>query len=165
MAHSAATRGAVRRAYVSDRVPLTESARRAKIPLSTVRAWKRSDRAAGDCWDRAREAARLATGGLGSVTEQVLTDFSLLFTTTMADLKTDTTPPVERARAMAMLSDAYSKTMRAAGAADPRLGRLAIALEVLERLARHLQSRRPELLGVVLEELEAFGQTLSAEWG
>ena len=155
----------MRRAYIVDRVPLTEAARRLQVPLATARAWKRAARASGDCWDRAREAARLAVGGLGSVTEQVLTDFSLLFTSTMADLKTSGAEPVERAKAMAMLSDAYAKTMRAAGAADPRLGRLAIALETLERLGRHLRQHRPELLAPVLEELEAFGQTLSAEWG
>lgn len=165
MPRDRAVRRAVRRAYVSDRAPLTEAARRAGASYSTARAWKRADAAAGDCWDRAREAARLASGGLGSITEQVLSDFSFLFTTTMADLKTAATEPVERAKAMAMLSDAYAKTMRAAGAADPKLSRLAIALETIERLGRHLQEHRPELLGPVLEELEAFGQTLSAEWG
>ena len=165
MAHPASTREAVRRAYVTDRAPLAEAARRGAVSVATARAWKRTARDAGDDWDRAREARRLAEGGLGSVTERVLSDFSVLFTSTMDSLRTAGGEPVEVARAIAMLADAYAKTVKAAGGVDPRLARLSIALETLERLGHYLREHRPEAVPVLLGVLEPFGATLSAEWG
>ncbi len=154
----------VRTAYVRDRAPLPEAARRAGVPASTARGWKRRARQGGDDWDRAREAARMAEGGLGSVTERVLHDFSTLFTSTLARLQRAPGDPIETAQAIASLSDAYAKTVKAAGGADPRLARLAIALETLERLGRFLHEHHPELAPGLIEILEPFGAALSAEW-
>ena len=163
MAHPASARVAVRRGYVAQRLPLAEAARQAGVSPATARTWKRAAARGGDDWDRAREAARLAEGGLGSITERVLADFSALFMNTMADLQGHTTDPIETAKAMATLSDAYAKTVKAAGGVDPRLARLAIALETLERLGHYVREHRPELIGGLVEVLEPFGAALSAE--
>ncbi len=164
MARPASERAAVRRGYVGQRLPLADAARLAGVPAATARAWKRAATQAGDDWDRAREAAQLAAGGLGPITERVLRDFSTLFTTTMSALQASAGDPVETAGAIASLSDAYAKTVKAAGAADPRLARLAIALETLERLGRYVQAHRPDLAEGLLAVLEPFGAELSAEW-
>ena len=65
---------------------------------------------------------------------------------------------------MASLSDSYAKTVKAAGCVDPKLARLAIALEVLERLGAYIRTERPDLASNLLSVLEPFGTVLSAEW-
>ncbi len=154
----------MRRGYIQDRLPLAEAARQAGVPPATARAWKRRALGAGDDWDRAREAARVAAGGLGSVTERVLADFATLFASTMAALKVAPGDPVETAKAMATLADAYAKTVRAAGAADPKLARLSIALETLERLGQYIREHHPAAAAALLEVLEPFGSAIAAEW-
>ena len=165
MAHDATTRAAVRAAYVTRRLPITAAAREAGVPTTTARTWKRRAEQAGDNWDRAREAAALAEGGLGPTTERVLGDFTELFTSTMEHLRASPGDPVETAKAIASLADSYAKTVKAAGAVDPKLGRLAIALETLERLGRWVQAHRADLAPGLIEILEPFGADLSAEWG
>ena len=164
MARSDNDRGAVRRGYIQDRLPLAEAARQAGVPAATARNWKRRALDSGDDWDRAREAVRIAAGGLGSLTERVLQDFATLFTATMSSLKDSPGDPVKTAQAMATLADAYAKTVRAAGAADPKLARLAIAMEILDRLGQYIQRNHPHLAPGLIEVLEPFGAELAAEW-
>ncbi len=164
MAHSANKRSAVRAAYVTRRLPIAAAARVAGVAPNTARTWKRRAGQEGDNWDRAREAAALAAGGLGPTTERVLADFAELFTSTMSALQSSPADPVETAKAIASMADSYSKTVKAAGAVDPALGRLAIALETLERLGAWVQQRRPDLAPGLIEILEPFGAALSAEW-
>ena len=164
MAHRQAKRIAVRRGYVQQRLPLSEAARQAGVAAGTARTWKRKARLEGDDWDRARAAARMAEGGLGTITERVLNDFSILFTSTMASLRDHDGDPIETARALATLSDAYAKTVKAAGGVDPRLARLSIALETLERLGGYVREHRPDLALSLIEVLEPFGSELSAQW-
>ncbi len=164
MARSENDRSAVRRGYIQDRLPLSEAARQAGVPPATARNWKRRALISGDNWDRAREAARIASAGLGSLTERVLRDFATLFTATMSSLKVSPSDPVETAKAMATLADAYAKTVRAAGAADPRLARLSIAMEILDRLGQYIQRNHPHLVPGLIEVLEPFGAELAGEW-
>ncbi len=153
MARPDRDRGAVRRGYIQDRVP-----------PATARNWKRRALSSGDDWDREREAARIAAGGLGSLTERVLRDFATLFAATMSSLKVSLADPVETAKAMATLADAYAKTVRAAGAADPKLARLSIAMEILDRLGQYIQRNHPHLAPGLIEVLEPFGSELAGEW-
>ncbi len=164
MAHPGSVRARVRAGYVRNRLPLSEAARQAGVSPGTARTWKRQARLGGDDWDTARNAARLAEGGLGHVTERVLDDFSKLFESTIAALKTHPADPLEVTRAMATLSNAYAQTVRAAGCVDPKLARLGIAADVLKKFGKFLQLRNPELAPAMLGALEAFGAELAAEW-
>ena len=165
MAHATDKLAAVRAAYVTRRLPIAPAARLAGVPESTARSWKSRAEQAGDDWDRAREAAALAAGGLGPTTERVLSDFASLFSSTMERLQSTPGNPIETAQAVASLSDAYAKTVKAAGCVDPKLARLSIALEVLERLGKYIREERPDLAAGLLEILEPFGAVLSAELG
>ena len=162
--HPAATRSAVRRLYVRSRLPLSEAARQAGVSANTARGWKMAAGRGGDDWDRAREAARLAEGGAGSVAERVLADFSTLFAATMEAVKNSPGEPLEAAKAMATLADSYAKVARATARSDPQLARLGIALEVVERLAARVRESDPALLEPLLPHLEAVGEQLSREW-
>ena len=165
MAHPDSVRLRARAAYVMERLPLSEAARRAGASPAAVRGWKRRAKAAGDDWDAAREAALRAQDGLGGLTDRLLRDFAALFQSTMQALRSGAHDPIDAAKAMASLSDAYAKTVRAAGCVDPRLARMDIALDVLRRLAEHVRERRPEAMGALAEALDSFGPALAEEWG
>ena len=165
MAHPQDVRRAVRRSYVQQRLSLAESARQAGVAEGTARTWKREAAAQGDDWDRARTAARMAEGGLGSITERVLSDFSAMFTHTMANLSTHEGDPVDTSRAIAGLADAYAKVVKAAGCVDPRLGRLSIAMETLKLFGAHVRENDPDSVMVVAGLIDSFGEELAAQWG
>lgn len=165
MAHAESTRLSVRGGYVHRRLPLSEAARQARVSAATARTWKRQAKIAGDDWDTARTAARMAEGGLGGVTERVLGDFSSLFASTMDNLRRHTGDPLEVAKAIATLSDAYSKTVRAAGCVDPKLARLGIALETLKMFGEFVKEHHPAMCAQLVEALEPFGAHLAREWG
>lgn len=161
MAHSLETRQSVRRSYVVERLPLEHAAEKNGVSYHTSRAWKKAAKESGDDWDKARAAARMAAGSLGDITAQVLEDFALLFQTTLDEIKGYDGDPFRKAEAISRLSDAYAKTMKAAGAGNVQLAELAIALKVLEELAKFLRENYPEQLETFTEILGPFGQRLS----
>ena len=165
MPHSAEAKRAVRSSYVVQRLSLAESARAQGVPPRTARTWKREAAAAGDDWDRARTAASMAAGGLGSMTDRVLSDFSTMFTNTMVRLQTHDGDPVETSRAIAGLADAYTKVVKAAGCVDPKLGRLSIAMETLKMFGAHVAERDPDTASALATLLESFGEDLASQWG
>ena len=165
MAHSTETIQSARKLYVYERLPLSGIGDRLKISEATIRTWKRKAAKRGDDWDKARAAARMASGGLGDLTPQVLEQFALLFNSTINDLQQSNADPIERAEAISRLSDAYAKTVKAAGASDAKFSKLAVALEVLQLLGQHIQAHHPEAAPTFLELIEPFGQHLTEHYG
>lgn len=161
MAYPQEQRQAVRRSYVHERQSLTAIASRTRIPVATLRRWKQDDAEGGDCWDKARAASRLAAGGLGDITTEVLDNFARLFQSTMQELDQGEIDPVEKAESISRLADAYTKTMKAAGTADPKVAKLAVAMQVLEELAKYIRERHPELLAPFSAMLEPFGARIA----
>ena len=159
-------RDTVRRCYVYQRQPIGAAAQAAGVTEQTARRWKLAARQAGDCWDKARAAARIATGGLGDLTARVIEDFALLFEATIEELKhAQDIDAARKAEALSRLSDAYIKTMKAAGAVDPQIGRLSIALQVLDELAKFIREHHPDQLLAFTNILEPFGGRLSEVFG
>src|SRR5574341_1435124 len=106
--HDEALRRALRAAYVHDAQTVEAAAARLKLPVGTARRWKRVAKAAGDDWDKARAAARIAGSGIQAVAGAVLEDFVLLFQSTLTALKADPDlSPGEKAEALSRLSDAF----------------------------------------------------------
>ncbi|MDH4275186.1 MAG: DUF1804 family protein [Gammaproteobacteria bacterium] len=165
MAHPLESRLAVRRSYVMERLPLEAAAEKHGIGYNTARLWKKKGQATGDDWDRARAASRMAMGGLGDLTAQVLEDFAGLFQLTMEDIRNGEYDGLKKAEALSRLSDAYAKTMKAAGGGDPKLAKLAIALEVLEELTKFLREEYPQHLATFAQLLEPFGARVSEAFG
>lgn len=158
-------RAAVRRSYVYDRLPLEAAAQRCGIAYNTARRWKRQAKADGDDWDRARSAARMAQGGLGELTSQVLEDFAHLFQATVEEIKTGNADGIAKAEALSRLSDAYTKTMKAAGGASPQMAELSVALRVVDELAHFIRDEYPDDLERFAQILEPFGARLSEVFG
>lgn len=163
--HPPERRDAVRAAYVYQRMPLEAAAKQGGVAHQTARAWKRQAKAQGDDWDRARGAARMASGGLGDLTAQVLEDFALLFGSTMEQLKGPDINPLDRAEAMSRLSDSYVKVVKAAGNASPPLAELSVAMKVLSELSEYIRDNHPADLPRFAAILEPFGQRLAQVLG
>ncbi|MGZ8236371.1 MAG: DUF1804 family protein [Methylobacter sp.] len=165
MAHSPEKIQAVRKLFVYERLPLPEAAARCEVSYSAAQAWKKKAKAAGDDWDKARNASRMASGGLGDITNQLLEDFALLFQSTIEDIKEGEYNALDKAEAIARLSDSYTKTMKAAGGGNPKIAKLSIAMEVLSELAGFIKSEYPEDLERFARILEPFGVRVSEVFG
>lgn len=165
MAHERGKKLEVRRRYVSDRQSLAAAANLADVSYSTARNWKRAAASAGDDWERARLAEQVSDGGVGELTRVVLGEFVPMFRSTIEALKGSDLSAVEKAEAISRLSDAYTKTVKAAGAIDPTIAKLAWAMEVLKLLAEFVQARFPDNANALIEVLEPFGQHLAEQYG
>lgn len=166
MAYSEETRRALRSAYVYQALSLDAAAQRLGVAFGTASRWKRTALDAGDDWDRARAAARLSSEGAEAVTQVVLEEFVTLFQSTMTGIKNDDKATgLAKAEALSRLSDAYNKTMSAVAKGSPRLNKLAVAMEVLQKLAAFIAERYPQHAPALLEVLEPFGEFVTQEIG
>lgn len=166
MAYSAEIREQARTYYCRNAVTCQQAAAYIKVSVPTFMSWKKKAKADGDDWDLHRQAKRLASGGMGDLTTEVLEDFSVQFKHVMESLRNDKElPAVERAETLAKLSDAYVKTINAASKSHAGLNHLAAALEVLEDLATFVQTTYPHFAESFLEILEPFGAELSKKHG
>jgi hypothetical protein len=165
MAHDSKTRQALRRAYVIDRQPLKAAAAHLDVSYSTARTWRDEAKRNGDDWDRARMAEEIGDGGVKQLTRMVLQEFVPLFKTTIEAIKSAKLDAIDKAEAISRLSDAYMKTVKASGAVDPTIARLAWAMDVLRLLGQFTAERYPQHQTALIEILEPFGETLAAEYG
>lgn len=165
MAYSADVRVKVRSHYIKGQ-PLKAAAAIEQVPYETARGWKRKAKAEGDCWDTARAALRMSASGVQSLTAEVIEDFVHLFQSTIEQLKSaDEIQPLAKAEAIAKLSDAYQKTIKAAGASNPEISKLAVAMDVLQRQMEFIRLQFPQHINAFVEVLEPLGEELSRVYG
>jgi hypothetical protein len=163
VAYKPETRQKVRSDFVKG-LSLKAAAAEHDIPYQTARGWKRKAATDGDDWDNARAALRISSGGVKALTAAVIEDFVHLFQATLEALKNDkNTPALQKADAIAKLSDAYQKTVKAAGNSDPALSRLSIVLDVLQKQMLFIREHFPQYVEIFMEILEPLGEALSRE--
>jgi predicted ArsR family transcriptional regulator len=166
MAHPPETRTRLRAFFIHDGLSLDTAAERLSLSSRTATRWKQEALAKGDDWDKARAASRLAGEGAEAVSQAVLEEFLALFQTTLGEIKGNRDlKPMERAEAISRLSDAYTKTMSSVAKSAPKLNRLAVASEVLQLLAKFVQTKVPKHAPALMEVLEPFGEELVAAYG
>lgn len=164
MAHSQETKNKLRSAYIHRRLGLKAAAADVDVSYHTARSWKKQAKEAGDDWDKARAASRMAEGGLGDLTAQVLEDFALLFQDTVEEIRSGTYDGLKKAEALSRLSDAYTKTMKAAANGSPEIAKLSIAMDVLKQLAEFIKKHYPEQIAGFTKILEPFGHHLARQF-
>ncbi|KIO49608.1 DUF1804 family protein [Nitrosospira sp. NpAV] len=166
MAHPQEKITAARAAYVYEALTLEAIAQKCNVSKGTLARWKKTAQDGGDDWDRARAAARLSGQGAEAVTQAVLEDFVLLFQSTLTEVKTDKDiKPLAKAEVISRLSDAYNKTMSAVSKGNPKLNKLAVAMEVLQVLAAFIQRHYPRHANAFGEILEPFGEEVAKSYG
>lgn len=162
MAHGPEARAAVRAAYVHQALPIEQAAAAGGVPEATARNWKRRAKRMGDDWDRARAASYMSGQGADTVMMTVLQHILTLTQSTLEHLNAaDDIDPLARVEAVSRLSDAYHKTAAAIAKTNPRLSRLSVAMDVLERLAAYVHAHHPEQGAALLAVLEPFGSEIA----
>lgn len=165
MAYSPEIKQAVRASYVYERLDLPAIAAKHNISLATIQSWKKVAKVAGDDWNKARSASRMANGSLGDVTQEIMEDFSLLFKSTIEDIKTGEFDGLQKAEAISKLADAYVKTMNAATKGNPKLARLSVAFEVISELAGFIKTNFPEAIELFAKILDKFAVRVNEVFG
>lgn len=165
MAYNDEIKREVRSAYIYKGMTLKAAAQASNVPYETTRHWKRKAEQAGDNWDNARAAARISQSGVKALTADIIEDFALLFQSTLEEIKNASEiKPLQKAEAISRLSDAYQKTVKAAGNSNPELSKLAVAMDVLKRQAEFIKAEYPDHLELFIEILEPFGEVISREF-
>lgn len=165
MARNQEKHDAVRRSFVIDRINLKAAAELHGVPAPTAARWKVKAKEKGDCWEKARSASRLAQGGIGDLSIQVLEDFTLQYSALMEVLKNSDIEPLEKASILTKLADSYVKITKAAGGGDNQVGRLSVAMETLKLFSTFVGERSPHLLEQFVMLLEQFAPELSKQYG
>lgn len=166
MARPQDEREAVRRAYVTQRLPLERAAEAASVPVSTARRWKSDADAAGDDWDRARTMASLTTAGGSAIAEIVLADYLIQHQAVLEELKSSKEIVlIDRVKAIASLADAYQKTINATSRARPEMAKLAVASEFMQLFSDYIREKYPQHAAVFLEVMPGFGAVIAEKFG
>ncbi len=162
MAHDPKLRAKLRTAYVTDRLSMELACTKCKLPRPTANRWKKEARDAGDDWDNARAAGSLSDSSFQQAAVKLLNDYIAAHQVTMDMLReTRDITPIERADALASLSDSFNKTMSSFKKLMPEIDQRAVALDVLRRLAQFVTQHHPAHANALLAVLEPFGEEIS----
>lgn len=166
MARDQDTLAAVRASYIHERLDITDAAAKHGVAQSTARRWKKKAKDSGDDWDMARQASRLASGGMADLTTVVLEDFTLQYQALMDALRNDTEiKPLDKANILTKLADSYVKIMKAAGGGDQEIGKLAAAMETINLMSEFIAEHFPQHREAFLEILVPFGEEVTRHYG
>ena len=136
MTHPKQTKDKCRAAYVQGN-QLPAAAMSAGVGLQTARNGKRDAATAGDDWDVARAARLMSHSSINALTSTVFEALCEQYVMTLDSLKADKEiSPMQKAEMLARLSDGYTKTLAAAGRANPRLAKLAVGMDLLKDMAQ-----------------------------
>lgn len=166
MAHGEEKIRAVRASYVFDQLGLEIAAMKHGIPDATARRWKRDAKQAGDDWDKARSAQMIAGGGIEDVVRQTLAVVVQQVQATVEAIQANPDmPPADKVQALASLADAYNKLMAASKRLMPETDKLAVAMDVVKRMAEFVAKRKPALAHEFVELMEPFGDEIARHYG
>jgi len=166
MAHGEEKIRAVRASYVFDQLGLEIAAMKHGIPEATARRWKRDAKQAGDDWDKARSAQMIAGGGIEDVVRQTLAVVVQQVQATVEAIQANPDmPPADKVQALASLADAYNKLMAASKRLMPETDKLAVAMDVVKRMAEFVAKRKPALAHEFVELMEPFGDEIARVYG
>ena len=145
MAHPQEIREKLRQLYVSGQQTLETAAMMCEIPQATARAWKRAAKEKGEDWDKLRAAYTMAGGGIEDLSRAMLAGFLTQYNNTMTmlqDADSESLMPSERAKLLASLADAFTKTVAANARVMPETSKLAVSLEVIELMVAFVHGQR-----------------------
>ena len=150
--------------YVQSRLSLAAIAPLLGVNRATLSRWKSEAKIEGDDWDIARSAAAMAGQSQERMVAEAVEGFAEMFQVTMGQLRENRDLAAEdRVKLMASLADAFNKMMGAAGRAAPKLSALAVATDVIQRMADYIREEFPHHGPAFEEVLEPFALILSRD--
>lgn len=168
MAHPQETREKLRQLYINAGQSLEAAALMCDVPIATARAWKRSAKEKADDWDKLRAAYTLSGGNIEDLSRAMLAGFLNQYNSTMTmlqDSDVEDLKPSERAKLLASLADAFTKTVAANTRVMPETSQLATALQVIEAMMTFVLEKHPKHLPAFVEVLEPFGAEIEKLFG
>lgn len=166
MAHGEDSRRQVRAAYVFDQLSLEVAASTAGIPYATARNWKRQGKELGDDWDKARGAQMIAGGGIEDVVRQTLAVVVQQVQATVESIQQSPDMlPGDKVKMLCSLADAYNKIMATSRKLMPETDKLAVATDVVKRMAEFTRTKYPKHAAALIEVLEPFADELARTYG
>jgi Protein of unknown function (DUF1804) len=166
MAHAPEKITRLRGCYVYERLAIEQAAKKAGISIPTAKRWKLEAKAKGDNWDTARSALALGDENFKHLSQKLLQDYLVQHQATIDMLASATDmSAIERAEALASLSDSFNKTMASFKRMLPEVNKQAIALDVMQRLAKFTQEKHPSALAALLQVIEPFGEEIAKAYG
>lgn len=166
MAHTDEKKKQLRAVYVYERQPLEQAAKKLNIPAGTAKRWKLLARADGDDWDKGRAAVSLGDENFTQLSLALLQDYLVQHQAAIDALRQQKDMgALDRATALASLGDSFNKTMATFKKLSPEVNKLAIALDVMQRLVTYMQGHKPAQLPELLTVLEPFGIELHKAYG
>lgn len=163
MAHSQKIKNKLRDDFINKRIPLTILTDKYAISYATAQSWKRNAKRNGDDWDAAKSATLIAKGA--DLAQQSVQDFEALFDAVYKEIMDSELSALEKVQALATLSDAKIKTVKAAGMQDPAKAKLGIALETLSELTEFIKLKHINQLAELVPILLPFGEHINKKWG
>jgi len=152
--------------YVTDHLSLVTVAARLGVTGLTVQRWKAKAFDAGDDWDAARAAARLKPETIQGQAQESLEAFLNYHRAALDEVYANKDmSTAEKVAAVTSLADAYTKHLRACAVTMPQINKLAVAMDVLQRLTQYIQDKRPADVDQWLGIVDAFGSELARLYG
>jgi hypothetical protein len=162
MAHGSEKRKQLRGLYVYQRLPMETACKKVGIPRSTANRWKSEAAAEGDDWDSMRAAVAMGDDTFAQLGKRLLEDYLVQHQAAMEHLrKAGDMSAMDRAQALASLSDSFNKTMASFKKLSPEVNKQAIQLDVLRLFASFAQRHYPQHVPALLDMLEPFGEELA----
>jgi len=151
--------------YIRECLPTEAIAARLGIGERTVQRWKADDLEQGNDWDAGCQAAHMARENIEISTQIYIANFVAFQQGALADIRAnEDMTPGEKAQAVASLADSFSKTVKACAVTAPKISSLAIAVDIVQRLAAFVADRHPEAAQVLTGVLEPFMAELAREY-
>ncbi len=131
------------------------------VSEATVGRWKKSAKAAGDDWDKARSAHVIAGEGVEVVVSSVVEDFMIQAQAILDEIKDGDHSTTEKVAMLVSLSDAMTKMAASAKRFAPKVSELGVAQDVMARLLEFVREQFPQHSATILEIIEPFGERLA----
>jgi hypothetical protein len=151
--------------YIKDCLPIEAIAARLGVGERTVQRWKAEDAEQDKDWDAARQAAHMAKENIEISTQLYLANFIAFQQGALAEVQAnEQMTTTEKAQAVASLADSFAKTVKASAITSPQINQLAIAIEVIQKLAAYVHDKHPEAAPKLMEALEPFALDVAQEY-
>jgi transposase-like protein len=166
MSYKAEIRQEARSLYAQGDMSVEAIATHMKVPKQSIVRWKREDAMKGNSWDRDRAAVMFGRDNAENTAQVLFSEFMKFHSRTLGEINANSKLSLkERVETISKLTDAYLKQLKACALAAPPLNKLAIASEVVKRLAVFVSEKHPDAAPTLLAVLEPFGAELAKKYG
>lgn len=164
MAHPKATRDKLRGLYINGQ-SLEAAAQLCKVAFGTARRWRDAAKDGGDDWDKLRAAHALAGGDVEAVARGMIAGQIVQYESVMKELQEAADiSPLDKAKALASLSDSFNKAMAANRRLLPEVHEAAVAIKTVDLLSQHIKQYFPQLNNDFLNVFESFIPVIEQEF-